>query len=96
MALRNLTAYARPAEATRATRATIRARPVDASPLSIRDVDKALEESPRTDDVDLDAHLPLRDPCPSCGAFRLTVGDYICTGVCDACIDYLFLTQEET
>lgn len=46
-------------------------------PLSIRDVDM----SP----VPLSMMEPMADPCPSCGGFRLQVGDMVCWGVCYRC-----------
>lgn len=36
-----------------------------------------------------DMHLPLADPCPSCGAFRMQVGDWVCFGLCSVCYDAL-------
>lgn len=36
-----------------------------------------------------DMALPLADPCPSCGAFRMRVGDWACYGFCGVCYDNL-------
>lgn len=31
--------------------------------------------------------LPMQDPCPVCGAFRMRVGDWVCFGFCAICYD---------
>ena len=33
-----------------------------------------------------DMFIPLADPCPGCGAFRMRVGDWVCSGFCDICV----------
>lgn len=33
----------------------------------------------------LDMDLPMADACPTCGAFRMCVGDYVCMGQCWPC-----------
>lgn len=35
-----------------------------------------------------DLLLPLADPCPVCGAFRMCVGDYVYLGCCTPCFEY--------
>lgn len=30
--------------------------------------------------------LPMADPCPNCGAFRMMVGDWVCYGHCGICL----------
>lgn len=30
-------------------------------------------------------HLHMADACPSCGAFNMHVGDYVCWGMCYPC-----------
>jgi len=34
-----------------------------------------------------DMSLPMQDPCPACGAFRMRVGDYACWGTCFICAE---------
>lgn len=46
-------------------------------PVSIIDVDRNVEC--------FAMHLPMQDPCPRCGGFRMQVGDYVCWGFCYAC-----------
>lgn len=33
----------------------------------------------------LDMNLPMADPCPTCGAFNMCVGDWVCLGHCGPC-----------
>ncbi len=39
-----------------------------------------------------DMFLPMADPCPSCGAFNLRVGDYVCWGMCYHCTGLEYVT----
>lgn len=50
-------------------------------PVSIRD----MEVDPSSHAFDM--HLPMQDPCPHCGGFRMVVGDYACWGMCYACYE---------
>ena len=51
--------------------------PYPVYPPSMRDVD--MHPYPGSMDV------PMSDPCPKCGAFRMLTGDYMCIGACMIC-----------
>lgn len=46
-------------------------------PVTIIDLDRA------TDCYDM--NIPMADPCPACGGFRMLVGDWVCWGFCYGC-----------
>lgn len=58
----------------------------DILPPSIRDVDMG---------PPIDMSLPMQDPCPGCGAFRMQVGDYVCLGVCGICEDSAYQAMQK-
>lgn len=35
----------------------------------------------------VDMMLPMSDPCPSCGATNMLVGDWVCWGTCIVCYE---------
>lgn len=51
----------------------------DQLPVSILEVDRSA--------VSFNMDLPMADACPLCGAFRLTVGAYVCWGGCMVCYE---------
>ena len=54
-------------------------------PVTILDLERATEC--------YDMMLPMADPCPNCGAFRMQVGDWVCWGHCFRC--FINLSSKE-
>lgn len=41
-----------------------------------------------------DMHLPMADPCPTCGGVNMQVGDWVCYGQCSKCEEKDYLAYE--